>query len=169
MSSQLEKAEREAKLEAERQAKTASMHKRFSLNALDEDKAPFVPPPPPPPPPGDGPLAHCLKACLPTAPEPTPLPFVKKGSSRQTISEGIQDLGHQLEDELMHEQEVVAKTRVQVQRDFLAVAKFVPIENATRLGAEEGARVRKQMWELLCSQVESGLGTPNDGQLMALW
>ena len=89
--------------------------------------------------------------------------------ARLQISEGIQDLGHQLEDELLHEQEVVAKTRVQVQRDFLAVAKFVPIENATRKGAEEGSRVRKQMWELLCSQVESGLGSPNDGQLDALW
>ena len=86
MSNQLEKAEREARLEAERQAKTAKMHKRFSINALDEDKAPFVPPPPPPPPPSDGSLASCFKSCLPPAQEPATPPSTKKGSSRQTVS-----------------------------------------------------------------------------------
>ena len=56
-----------------------------------------------------------------------------------------------------------------MQQAFASVHAFGDVENASRLGHAEALSVRKSMWELLCTQVESGMGPPDEEQLATLW
>ena len=85
------------------------------------------------------------------------------------MSDSLRTLSEHLESDLQEQQTMVRRKSAAVQKQFMEVAKFTPIENATRLGSEQNAKVRKEMWELLCAQVESGLGMPTEQQLAALW
>ena len=56
-----------------------------------------------------------------------------------------------------------------MQQAFAKAVAFGDIEVASRKGHEAALSVRKSMWELLCTQVESGMGPPDEEQLAALW
>ena len=169
----LERAEREAKEEAAKEARLARMQQRFSVtsNVFDE-------PPPPPaaaPPKPESPLSSCfllaVKKCAgvnveESAPQ---TPQAKRASSRGSVQEGLRQFGQDLETDLTAKQIRVKKTSQAVQDNFGKVAAFVPIDLATKKGNEESFKVRSEMWQLLCSQVEAGMGTPTEEQLAALW
>jgi Ca2+-binding EF-hand superfamily protein len=166
-STQMDRAQREVKEEAVRAEKLAKMQARYAMkgdsNFFDS------PPPPPPAPVEEGAFVSCLKCMNNGSPTPAVPPPARRGSTKGRLADDFKDYGDQLEADLKEQQTIVQRDRDKVQKAFSAVAKFDPVEAATRLGSEKSASVRKQMWELLCAQVESGLGTPTEEQLSALW
>ena len=168
MSSQLDRAERERKAEEAKAAQLAKMQARYAAKGATSDFFDTPPPAPPSSAPAEPPglLSGCLK-CFAGETQAQPAHAVTRQKS--DIREGLTEYATHLEAHLTAQQNAVIGSRDRVQREFDSVAAFVPVEAATRLGSEKSAAVRKQMWELLCAQVESGLGMPTEAQLSSLW
>ena len=72
-------------------------------------------------------------------------------------------------EQLASAQRHVSSTQKSVTKAFESVAAFVPVyEEATRR-QRRVQKMRHEMWSLLTEQVASGMGTPSEEQLAALW
>ena len=111
--------------------------------------------------------------CKCFAPHATPPPTeeqLAKIRRLSVVTEDLETAGDVIVEQLASAQRHVSSTQKSVTRAFESVAAFVPVyEEATRLGSEESKKMRHEMWSLLTEQVASGMGTPSEEQLAALW
>ena len=113
--------------------------------------------------------AICKCFAPPATPPPTEEQLAKI-RRLSVVTEDLETAGDVIVEQLASAQRHVSSTQKSVTKAFESVAAFVPVyEEATRLGSEESKKMRHEMWSLLTEQVASGMGTPSEEQLAALW
>jgi len=90
-------------------------------------------------------------------------------SKRLSAADGILHFQEHDAEEIQKARKSVQGNLKKVQLAFESVAAFAPIDEASKNGWMMASKTRRQMWELLSFQVESGLGPPSQQQLDLLW
>ena len=108
--------------------------------------------------------------CKCLAPDAAPAPpDAKLRPNLNVITDDLESAGDVIGEQLASARRHVKSTQQSVTKAFESVAAFVPVEEATRIGNDKSTKMRHEMWSLLTEQVSSGMGTPSEEQLAALW